>query len=126
MGLLIGGAKALFGELLHGAYAAATLHGATITTYDAGGKLRRTRSETPCRVQVESATERMRNADGFTGLDRALYILAHGLEGGVDTDAEITVHEGEHAGTRFRVASVECDPAGAYYLCRGVARRGVD
>jgi hypothetical protein len=126
VGLLDGGAAALFGEILNPTFLPATISGGTTTaTYDAGGRMQRARSDArTCQVQVDSATERMRQADGFTETDRAIYVLADSLEGDVDTDAEITVTAGPYAGATFRVATVDRDPAGAYWLCRGARKSG--
>jgi len=124
LGFLNGGASALFGSLLGGTYLPATVAGVASETMVAG-KLQRTAAEPrTCRVQVDSATERMRSAEGFTEMDRAIYVLSASLEGDLDTGAEITVLDGAYAGVAFRVASVDRDPVAAYWLCRGTMKNG--
>lgn len=131
MTLLGGDAAALFGELLGDEYLAATLHKGTLT-YDDEGDVTRASAPTDCRVQVERATERMIAADGYAETDRAIYVLAQpggGLDPitALDSDHEITVTEGPYAGQTYKVSSpIDRDPAGAYWLCRGVESKGAD
>lgn len=121
VGLLRGGAKALFGELLTPLYLEAQLT-ARGSAYDGHGTMQITETVRPCRARVDSATERMRSADGFTETDRAISVLASSLDGTIDTDAELEVLEGDYAGKRFGIASVDRPPGGSYFLCRGTAR----
>lgn len=125
MTLLGGDAAALFGELLAGEYLPAMLH-VTVDTYDGEGKLSRTTTARPCRAQVERATERMAQAEGYTAGDRAVYVLARPpgpLDpiDALDTGAEITIgNVGPYAGQHFKIgAPIDRDPAGAYWLARG-------
>ena len=74
--------------------------------------------EKPCSVQVDSVTEAMRQADGFTDKDMRLLVLAATLDGDLDTSAQIEVLAGPHAGT-WMVASCDRDPCGVYWECRG-------
>lgn len=123
MKLLAGGAAALFGEILGGSYLAGRIW-STATTYATDGSMTRAQPETPCLVQVDSATEQMVNAEGYTASDRALYVLRSSFAGDVDTDCEIAVDEGPYAGSIWKVASpIESDPAAAYWLCRGVRQK---
>lgn len=118
MGLLSGGAAALFGELFAPLYLPATVTSVT-ATYDEKGTLRRGTAPRDCLAQVDRCTERMVQAEGYTDTDRGVYILSASLEGGVDTDCEIVVLEGEYADTRWRLASpIDRDPAAAYWLAR--------
>lgn len=119
MSLLGGGVAALFGELFAPLYLPAHVYGTT-ETYGGNGKLRREQTDRPCRAQVDSCTERMVAAEGYTDTDRAIFILADTLEGGVDSDCEVVVDEGPYAGTRWRLATpIDRDPAGAYWRARG-------
>lgn len=125
MGALSGGVAALFGELLGPIYLPATLRRVG-NTYDTQGTLRRNGAARACRAQVDRATERMVATEGYTATDRGIYILAASLEGDepVDTDHEIEMLEGEYAGGIYRLASpIDRDPACAYWLCRGVAKK---
>jgi hypothetical protein len=63
----------------------------------------------------------MRSADGYVEGDAAFYVLAGSLSGKLDTDVEIEVLEGPHAGV-WMVASWDRDPLGAYWLGRGRRR----
>lgn len=124
MGLLSGGAAALFGELFTPLYLPATIS-ETTDTYDAKGTLRRGSSPRPCRAQVDRCTERMVQAEGYTDTDRAVYILSTSLEGDATTGQQVVVHEGEYAGTRWRLASpIDRDPCAAYWLARAVRVKG--
>lgn len=124
MTLLGGGAAALFGEIMAPLYLRATLRSVT-TVYDDRGGQTRTATETSCRVQVDNATESMRVAEGYAATDRSLFFLESSLSAEVSSDDQVTVLEGPHAGTRWRVANpIERDPAGAYRRCRAVALEG--
>jgi hypothetical protein len=119
---LINGAAAMFGELLTPMYAAARLvrHD---ETYDRG-QLRREARGTDCRAQVDRATEKMMNAEGYTATDQGIYILSAGLEGGVESNAKLEILEGPYQGDVYRLAlPIDRDPAGAYWLCRGVKEK---
>lgn len=120
MGLLSGGARALFGELFSPLYLSASVYSVG-DTYDGQGTLRRRRQERTCRAQVDRCTERMVQAEGYTDTDRGVLILAATLEGEVETGHEFIVHEGEYAGTLWRLASpIDRDPATAYWSARAV------
>lgn len=120
-GLLRGGTKALFGDLLGGLYLSARLV-TRAPTYNGHGDLELTEATHECRARVDNATERMRQAEGFTETDRAIYVLAAGLAVDVTTDAEVEILEGDYAGKAFGVASVDRPPGGSYFACRGTAR----
>lgn len=121
MGLLDGGAKRLFGELLAPLYMPASLADRT-ASYGGDGTLQMGSAPRDCRAKVDSATERMRQADGFTESDRAIFILAASLAGEVTTDCEITILQGDYAGKTFGIASHDRPPGCSYWLCRGTAR----
>lgn len=74
--------------------------------------------EKDCSVQVDYVTESMRLAEGFTGKDMRLLVLAATLDGDLDTDAKIEVLAGPNAGT-WALASCDRDPCGVYWECRG-------
>ncbi len=129
MTLLGGDAAELFGELLGDEYLDATLHSGTVTVADNGD---RSRAETTrgCKVQVDRATERMRDADGFTESDRAVIVLTrppapYEPVAELTSDDAVTVNEGPYAGVKFNLASpIEGDPALAGWTCRGVRADG--
>ena len=120
MNLLGGGAAALFGEIFAPSYLAARIW-VGATTYAPDGTMTRDETTADCLAQVDAATERMVQTEGYTTSDRALYVLAASYDGVLDTDCEIAVDEGPYAGTRWKVAApIDRDPAAAYWLCRGV------
>ena len=121
--MLAGGAADLFGQLLGPLYLAGRVW-SNATTYATDGTISRANAPVDCLVQVDAATERMVQTEGYTASDRALYVLRSSYAGPFTTDCEIAVDEGPYAGTRWRVASpIESDPAAAYWLCRGVLQR---
>jgi hypothetical protein len=71
-----------------------------------------------CMVQVDVATEAMRQAEGYAEGDARFLILASGLSGTINTDATVQVLMGPGFGT-WMVASVSRDPMGVYWDCRG-------
>lgn len=71
-----------------------------------------------CLVQVDDATESMRQAEGYRDADMRLLVLAAGLRRDIDTDCSIEVREGPHAGA-WKAVSVSRDPAGVYFQCLG-------
>lgn len=126
MTLLGGGVAALFGEILAPVFLPAVLT-TQEATYAPGGRLQRTPTLYSCRAQVDRCTERMVAADGYTTTDRAIYILASGLEAKVETGHLIEISEGPYAGSHWRLASpIERDAAAAYWLCRGVEEKQAD
>lgn len=111
--MLDGQLVAIFGRIFGSIYLPATLHKRTMA-YDGDGNPTATVTDYSCRAQVDSATQAMRQAAGYVDSDVAIYVLAHHLAVPVTTDDEITVK-----GVRRAIASVEQDPAGTYWLCRG-------
>lgn len=71
-----------------------------------------------CHAQVDAATEAMRASEGFVDGDVRLLILAATLDMDMDTDATVEITKGPHRG-KWMVGSVERDPAGVYWACRG-------
>jgi hypothetical protein len=67
----------------------------------------------PVKVQVDQATQSMRQAEGFVEGDVRILMLAHGVAG-VTSDCEI-----EARGTRYMIEFVGTDPAGSYWEVRG-------
>lgn len=120
MGLLDGGAAALFGEVMAPLYLAARVR-VMATTYTATGDLQRVGTDLACLAQVDRATEAMRALPDAAATDRALYVLAASFAGTLVEGAEIEMLAGAYAGTTWRVADpIDRDPAAAYWLCRGV------
>lgn len=118
MGLLTGGAKGVFGELMGPLYLAARLTDRTLA-YGNDGTIQAGAEPRDCKAKVDSATTRMRESPGYAETDRAIYILATSVSGDVDTDAEIEILEGDYAGEKFGIASVDRPPGCSYFLCRG-------
>ena len=123
MTLLGGGAAALFGEIMAPLYLDGRVWSGE-TAYAPDGTMTRTREASPCKVQVDSVTERMIAAEGYTESDRALYVLRASYDGPFDTDSEVSVDSGPYAGTRWKVAApIDGDPVAAYWRCRGVLQK---
>lgn len=89
-------------------------------TTDSGGSITApgTPIEKACSVQVDAVTEAMRQAEGFRDKDMRLLVLAASLDGDLDSDATVEVLGGPHAGS-WILASVDRDPCGIYFECRG-------
>lgn len=114
-----GGAAALFGEVLGPLYLPAVAYSGALS-YDDEGEISRASTARDCLAQVDSVTESMRSAEGYTATDRAVYVLASSLSGPLDSDAQVEVLTGPYAGVRWRLRDpIERDPAGAYWLARG-------
>lgn len=118
MGLLDGGAAALFAEIFTPLYLPATTFEMRETQNERGDP-RRISTARPCRAQIDSATQTMRTQPDAAATDRAAYILAETLEGSVLEGHEFIAHAGAFAGTRWKVATpITRDPGAAYWLCR--------
>lgn len=89
-------------------------------TFDDGGSLASSGEPTvrTCMVQVDVATEAMRQSEGYAEGDARFLILASGLPGLINTDATVQVLMGPGFGT-WLVASVSRDAMGVYWDCRG-------
>lgn len=146
MGLLDGGIARIFNSTFGGLYLPAILHAGTgdpiyadggeIVGYVGGG-------DQPIKVQIDAATDAMRRADGFAEGDVRLIILTtYGQPGGVALTphsdetplsddslyqqgsyghvVEITSdHEVTVQGVKYRLQSVERDPALSHWVARG-------
>ena len=91
-------------------------------TFDDGGSIIApgVRLERPCSAQVDSASEAMRAAEGYTDGDVRILILSGTLAGALDTDAVMVVSAGPHVG-RYSLQSVLLDVAGTHWDCGGRA-----
>lgn len=116
MGLLDGSIAAIFSAAFSGLYLDGTLHAGTggptydddtgdVTGYTDGG-------DTAIKVQVDSATEAMRRAEGFAEGDVRLIVLAAGVPA-ITTDHQITAR-----GERHAVLFAELDAAASHWVCR--------
>lgn len=119
MGLLDGGISALFGTVFSGLFLPATLTRVAVTNDGEGGASVAEDSQ-PCSAQVDSVTEAMRQAPGYTTKDVRLIVLQSGVTGGqIDTDCKVTMNAGAYAGTTFKLsAPITVDPASSYWECR--------
>lgn len=75
-------------------------------------------TERPCKVQIDVATEAMRQTDGFVDGDVRFIILAASVTGSINTDAIVKIAAGDRAGT-WMVSSLELDPARIGWVGRG-------
>lgn len=115
MGFLDGGGAALMSAVFSGIYLDATLHRPTVTDNGkGGGTVNPDDDGTPVKVQMEAATEVMRQTEGYTSRDVRFLMLAHGVVRPT-TDHQITFD-----GARYAIAGpVGRDPAGAYWDIHG-------
>lgn len=72
----------------------------------------------PCMVQVDNATEAMRQAEGFADQDRRMLVLSSTAITSITTDDRINITEGPFVGN-WLIASVARDPFAAYWELRG-------
>jgi hypothetical protein len=89
-------------------------------TYDDGGSIVEPGgvSERDCFVQVDVATEAMRQSDGYVDGDARFLILSSTLSGSLGTDATVEVLGGPLAGA-WLVSAIDRDPMGIYWQGRG-------
>lgn len=71
-----------------------------------------------CSVQVDTATEAMRQSVGYAEGDRRFLILAATLTGTMDTDATVEVTEGPFVGT-WLVSEIGRDTFASHWVGRG-------
>lgn len=105
---------------LDGPFHPGTLKWPGTPTKDAGGSI--TAPGTPvqydCQVQVDLATQAMREEAGYITKDVRLIVLAPGLGRAVDHAATVTVLSGPHAGN-WSIESETKDTLGFAYDGRG-------
>jgi hypothetical protein len=103
-----------------GPYVAGKVIDQTEQTFDDGGSIADPGVvvERDCMVQVDLATEAMRQSDGYAEGDARFLILSTTLTGALDTDATVRVLAGPLAGT-WLVSAIERDPFGVYWQGRG-------
>lgn len=118
-----GGIGMAFSAAFGGPYHSARVIEQVAPIYDDGGSI-----VTPggvahrdCQVQIDTAIQRIREAEGYVDTDVALIVLAATLDGGLNTEARIEVLDGPHAGV-WSVELIERDTAAAGWVGRG--RRG--
>lgn len=113
MGLLDGGMRRVFGAAFGGIYPAATLHRRT-RTEALNGDVSTIATDIPCRAQVESVSEAMRAAPGYTEQDIALRVLQAGIGAPPTTDDQVTA-----GGTRWNLSMISSDTALVAWTMRG-------
>lgn len=120
MGLLDGGMADVFGGIMSAFYPAASLHRAIVTEDGEGGGSVAWGDAEDCRAQLDKTIERL--VDGNAETLQSILLLqrfkdAEGVMQSVarpSTDDEITA-----GGYRWQIATIEVDPAGAYFLLGG-------
>lgn len=116
MGLLDGGIQAVFGAAFSGLYLDGTLHrDLTTPIYDGKGSIvgYAGGGDVAVKVQVDGATYAMRQSEGYSEGDVRVIVLARGIPA-ITADMELTARD-----VRYKIASVEIDPAASHYICRG-------
>lgn len=114
MGLLTGGGAGILNGVFAQIYPSGTLIRRTITE-DAGGTQTVTDTTQPIRVQTDTASEVMRQAEGYTDTDVRLIVLTGGLNGPITTDDKIT----DSRGDTYSVTMPMLDACGSHYEIRG-------
>ncbi|WP_313437274.1 hypothetical protein [Novosphingobium sp.] len=109
-----------FSQVLGGPYHSAQTIEQTDPVYDDGGSIVSPGGvvHRACSVQIDVATQAMRQADGFVDTDVRFIVLAATLAGSLGTEARIEVLEGPFAGT-WSVSSLERDPVAAGWVGTG-------
>lgn len=110
----------LVSEAVGGPYAAGKLVYAGTPVKDDGGDIITpgTPSEVDCRVQVDRATEAMRQEEGFLERDVRLLVLGPDF---LTTDPDVAVTDGPFAGQSYSLQTVGRDPLGFGWECRARA-----
>ncbi|PXW75977.1 hypothetical protein C7451_106141 [Blastomonas natatoria] len=109
-----------FSEAFGGPFIDATASWPGTPVYDDGGSIVTpgTPVDLPCRVQFDSATTAMRQAEGFLQTDVRILVLGASLAATLTTEASIVVADGPRAGT-WSLLSAERDPVGIGWECAG-------
>jgi len=118
MGLLAGDGAGVFNSIFTAFYLDATVY-MRESFYDDGGDLVIVEMEYDAKAQVDSLTDVMRKEEGASSQDRRIIILSGSTSADINTDSEIIVNAGPYSGVRFQIASIDRDPCGAYWSCRG-------
>lgn len=120
MGALFAGLSTGLSAQFDGPYYAGQVLGETAPVMDAGGSIVTPGQPTArlCQVQIDSATDAMRQADGFADGDVRFIVLAASLGGALDSDARVRVLAGPRAGL-WQVSAVSRDTFGALWEGRG-------
>jgi hypothetical protein len=113
MGFLDGGGAALFASVLASVYLDASLYRPTGAGGDngaGGGDDPALGAAEPVKVQMEAATDAMREAEGYQSTDVRFLMLAHGVTR-PDSNCQLGLN-----GIRYGIRTpVGRDPAGAYW-----------
>lgn len=113
MGLLDGELAGVFAAAFGPIYLDGSLYRSTLTHDGAGGGTEAFAGPEDVKAQVDATTQAMRDAPGYIDTDQRIIVLAAGIDP-ITTDDEIEVD-----GVRWQIASVNQDPAKAYYELRG-------
>lgn len=116
MSLLDGGIAAIFGAAFGGLYLSGTLHrGLGEPIYDLEGNITGYGggADVAVKLQVDAVTYSMRQAEGYAEGDVRIIVLSSGIPA-ITTDHEITARA-----IKYKIASVDVDPAASHYICRG-------
>jgi hypothetical protein len=103
-----------------GPYHAATLTYPGTPVFDDGGSIISpgTPVEVSCRVQVDSVTEAMRQAEGFLERDVRILILGPDM---LTTEPDLSISAGPFSGQSYSLITVQRDPLAFGWECRARA-----
>lgn len=116
MGLLDGGLARILTPVFASFYLDGLLHAGTgdpVYDGETGEIIGYEGGDLACKCQVDAATDAMRRAQGFAEGDVRLIVLAQDLPE-LNSDHEVSV-----SGSRYRLQSVDRDPVGSHWVCRG-------
>ena len=114
MGILNGGGAGILNGVFASIYPDGVLIRRTISE-DAGGSQTVTDTTHRIKVQTDSASEVMRQAEGYTDTDVRLIVLTGGLNGPITTNDKIT----DSRGDTYSVTMPILDACGSHYEIRG-------
>ncbi len=113
MGVLDGGLQSVFGVAFGSFYLDGVLQEVTNVPVG-GGSTEEVTTDHAIKVQKDRATQRMREAEGYSSTDVAFYILQAGLSVDPNTDHRVIFQ-----GQIWAIANIEADPASTYWEARG-------
>lgn len=120
MSLLDGEIAGLFGDVFGAFYLDGVLVRTTLTGDGAGGGSASDDAGQPCKLQIDSCSDRQQRQDGYTEKDVSIIVLQSGIVGGdINPNVKITPASGPYAGMTFQARTpVDRDPANSYWQFR--------
>lgn len=114
MGILDTGGKRLFGKVMGRYFLDGELIQRVISE-DMGGSQTATETRYPVKVQTDTVSEAMRQADGYTDDDVMLIVLTDGVPVSLNTNDHVI----DGRGDIWAVTMPELDPCASHWTIRG-------